>query len=202
MLLGRRIFDTLQDYKLYKDARRISIYLSMPAAEVQTDSLVRHALLAGKQVFVPYLHKSTLTTPDTPVRVMEMVRLNSVQDYESLLPDKWGIPSIDAATVAERECILGNDTGTLDLMLVPGVAFDLDERGSVRRLGHGKGFYDFFLNRYFAREGTKEGGLKTIGLGLQQQWLDPLAAEEVPMGEYDRVLHGVILGDGSIKESK
>lgn len=174
----------------------------MPAAEVQTDALVRHALQAGKQVFVPYLHKSTLTTPDTPTRVMEMVRLNSIQDYESLLPDKWGIPSIDAATVAERECILGNDTSTIDLMLVPGVAFDLDQHGSVRRLGHGKGFYDFFLNRYFARQGTKEGGLKTIGLGLQQQWLDPSAGESVPMGQYDRVLHGVILGDGSIKESK
>ena len=183
----------------------------MPAAEVQTDAIVRHALSSGKQVFVPYLHKSTLNAPETPVRVMDMVHLKDIQDYESLARDRWGIPSIDDSAVVGRQRILGGDASvfgpeqaTLDLMLVPGVAFDVDEEGAVRRLGHGKGFYDFFLNRYFARaaeHGGKGSSLELLGLALSEQWLNVTAGEHVPMGMYDRKLHGLILGDGQTKNS-
>lgn len=206
---GRNIFESLRDFKPYKDATRISIYLSMPAAEVQTDAIVRDALAAGKQVFVPYLHKSPLETPDTPARVMDMVHLRSVQDYESLTLDRWGIPSIDPATVHERQRILGgpdaqrSDAATLDLMLMPGVAFDFDEAGSVRRLGHGKGFYDFFLNRYLAKQGssTERPPLRLYGLALTEQLLASGSGEEVPTGAHDRRLHGLVLGSGEIRQS-
>ncbi|TQS33351.1 hypothetical protein Golomagni_06309, partial [Golovinomyces magnicellulatus] len=106
---SRCIFDTLKNHPSYKNANRISIYLSMPAAEVQTDAIVRDALSAGKQVFVPYLYKSTLDIPDTPSRIMDMVQLKNIHDYETLAKDKWNIPSIDSETVASRERILGND---------------------------------------------------------------------------------------------
>ncbi|KAM3443321.1 hypothetical protein MY4824_000624 [Beauveria thailandica] len=204
------VFDILQASKEYREAKRISIYLAMPAAEVQTDAIVRHALDAGKQVFVPYLHRSTLSEPGTPARIMDMVQLRSIQDYESLGRDRWGIPSIDDAAVAGRERILGDSPGnfgpspaTLDLMLVPGVAFDSDaEVGiGIRRLGHGKGFYDFFLNRYFARvaeHGSHSDSLRLIGLALTEQWLEP-GDGRVPMGMYDRRLHSLILGSGETK---
>lgn len=182
----------------------------MPAAEVQTDAIVRHALAAGKQVFVPYLHKSPLQTPDTPARVMDMVHLRSVQDYEALQRDRWGIPSIDPATVDSRERILGSPgtagagTATIDLMLLPGVAFDVDDIGRVRRLGHGKGFYDFFLNRYLARQGlppSEDTSLQLYALGLTEQLLSPESGYEVPVGPLDRCLHGLVLGNGEIKET-
>ena len=181
----------------------------MPAAEVQTDAIVRDALAAGKHVFVPYLHKSPLETPDTPARVMDMVHLRSVQDYESLKLDRWGIPSIDPATVHERQRILGgpdaqrSDAATLDLMLMPGVAFDFDDAGSVRRLGHGKGFYDFFLNRYLAKQGggTERPPLALYGLALTEQLLAPGSGEQVPTGAHDRRLHGLVLGSGEIRQS-
>ncbi|KAL6881237.1 5-formyltetrahydrofolate cyclo-ligase [Trichoderma novae-zelandiae] len=205
------IFETLKSFKPYQDARRISIYLSMPAAEVQTDAIVRHALSSGKQVFVPYLHKSPLDEPGTPARVMDMVQLRDVHDYDGLQRDSWGIPSIDPATVHLRRRILGgpdanqSDRATLDLILMPGVAFDTDERGCVRRLGHGKGFYDFFLNRYLATKPHDEAGgehvLRFYGLALKEQLLDPMADEPVPMGQFDRKLHGLILGNGEIKLS-
>lgn len=211
-ITGRRIFEALKDFKPYKDAGRISIYLSMPAAEVQTDAIVRHALDAGKQVFVPYLHRSPLETSDTPARVMDMVRLQSIQDYESLQLDRWGIPSIDPATVHDRQRILGgpdvhrSDKSTLDLILMPGVAFDFDEAGSVRRLGHGKGFYDFFLNRYLAKMDPSGGSLDRpplllYGLALTEQLLSASSGEQVPTGPYDRNLHGLVLGSGQIRES-
>ena len=180
----------------------------MPSGEIQTDAIVRHALAAGKQVFVPYLHRSPLQTPDTPARVMDMVHLENLQDYESLKLDRWGIPSVDPGTVHARRRILGgpdvhhSDQATLDLILMPGVAFDVDDTGGVRRLGHGKGFYDFFINRYLASSETKhlseQKPLQLYGLALTEQFI---TAEDgqVPIGQYDRRLHGLILGNGEIK---
>lgn len=210
---GHTIHTRLLALKPYTDASRISVFLSMPAAEVQTDEIVRHALASGKQVYVPYLHKSPFTSSGSnagtnlPARVMDMVRLNSVEDYESLGRDKWGIPSIDPSTVAQRERILGDrdaqhpNDATLDLILMPGVAFDVapDSR-EIRRLGHGKGFYDFFLERYAEKLGAlsvQKPSVLLYGLGLKEQFLSS-PTEAVPVGPYDQPLHGLLLGDGRI----
>lgn len=142
---------------------------------------------------------------------MDMVQLRDVQDYNRLQRDSWGIPSIDPATVHLRQRIFGepdvhkSDQSTLDLILMPGVAFDTDDAGCVRRLGHGKGFYDFFLNRYLAAKPHGEAGngpaLRFYGLALTEQLLNPVTDEPVPMGQYDRKLHGLILGNGEVKLS-
>ncbi|KAH6996144.1 hypothetical protein BKA56DRAFT_666396 [Ilyonectria sp. MPI-CAGE-AT-0026] len=208
---SRQVFDALKDFKPYQDATHISVYLSMPSAEVQTDAIVRHALAAGKQVFVPYLHKSTLQIPDAPARVMDMVRLANLQDYESLKLDSWGIPSVDPATVHQRQHILGgpnaqdSDQAVLDFMVVPGVAFDFDEAGSVRRLGHGKGFYDFFINRYLSRLETRglsqTRPLLLYALALNEQLLPAASGQPIPTDSHDRQLHGLILGNGEIREA-
>lgn len=198
--------------KLYQDAKRIGIYLSMPTGEVQTDAIVRDALESGKQVFVPYLHKSQDQSPDTPRSVMDMVKLGSMADYESLERDSWGIPSIDPKTVHEREHILGNSTtstevGQLDMVLMPGVAFDIDpQNGFVRRLGHGKGYYDYFLHRYVQGRGpavTEQAqgpsiGALLYGLALEEQLLHANDEYAVPAGEQDHLLHGLLVGNGKV----
>ncbi|CAF3519915.1 hypothetical protein SNK03_009557 [Fusarium graminearum] len=206
---SRCIFESLKELQPYKDARRISIYLAMPTAEVQTDAIVRHALGAGKQVFVPYLHKSPFQTPDTPSRVMDMVHLENIQDYESLKLDKWGIPSVDPATADARQRILGDsdveapDPAILDFIVVPGVAFDFDESGSIRRLGHGKGFYDFFINRYMAKLESKgiaqQNPLHLYGLALKEQMVPATSEHQIPTDTHDRRLNGLVIGDGEIK---
>jgi 5-formyltetrahydrofolate cyclo-ligase len=186
----------------------------MPGCEIQTDPIVRHALASGKQVFVPYLHKSGLPPGEGPVRLMDMVSLKSIQDYESLQRDKWGIPSVDSATVHERQRSVGELDGDrsadvlLDLILLPGVAFDLDpETGAVRRLGHGKGFYDYFLHRYALATKTEKDSssgdpsVLLYALALKEQLLSPTAGEAVPVGVHDQSLDGIILGDGQIKQS-
>lgn len=186
----------------------------MPDCEVQTDAIVRHALVTGKQVFVPYLHKSGLPAGEGPVRLMDMVSLRNIEDYESLQRDKWGIPSVDSATVHERQRSVGELDGErsadipLDLILLPGVAFDLDpETGAVRRLGHGKGFYDYFLHRYALATNTgktSSGGGPSVllyALALKEQFLSPTSGETVPVAVHDQPLDGLILGDGQIKES-
>lgn len=209
---GHTVYTKLLAFKPYADASRISVFLSMPSAEVQTDEIVRHALASGKQVFIPYLHKSPFASnpaadPNIPTRVMDMVRLNGMEDYESLERDKWGIPSIDPKSVSQRQRILGDqdaqhpNDAILDLILMPGVAFDVaPDSKEIRRLGHGKGFYDFFLKRYAEKLGAlsvNKPPVSLYGLGLREQFLSS-PTETVPVGPYDQPLHGLLMGDGRI----
>lgn len=147
----------------YKRAKSLSIYLSMPASEAQTDLLVRDALREGKKVFVPFLYAPTTTqdgvTGSKQRKTMDLLRLNSEEEYDGLSKDAWGIPSLSADGVEDRENAMGgkgltlageetsqdeSSTGGLDLVVVPAVAFD----SHMDRLGHGAGFYDAFLTRF------------------------------------------------------
>ncbi|KAK9773565.1 hypothetical protein AB5N19_11043 [Seiridium cardinale] len=208
------VFNSLSRFEPYINAKRVAVYLSMPNGEIQTDPIVRHALSAGKQVFVPYLHKSGLSNGEGPARLMDMVSLRDIADYESLRRDKWGIPSVDAATVNDRQRSVGELEGKssrdapLDLILMPGVAFDTDPTtGTVRRLGHGKGFYDYFLHRYALRATEKERAsdghpaVLLYALGLSEQFLLASSGESVPVGPHDQPIDGLFLGSGELKQS-
>ncbi|KAF7535550.1 hypothetical protein G7054_g5294 [Neopestalotiopsis clavispora] len=208
------VFNSLSRSEPYINAKRVAVYLSMPHGEIQTDPIVRHALSSGKQVFVPYLHKSGLPPGEGPARLMDMVSLNDIADYESLQPDKWGIPSVDAATVNQRQRSVGELGGNvsadapLDLILLPGVAFDTDpETGSIRRLGHGKGFYDYFLHRYALRASEEDRAsdghpaILLYALALREQFLPPSSGESVPVGPHDQPIDGLFVGDGEFKQS-
>lgn len=192
------------------EANRVSIFLSMPNGEIQTDSIVRHALGSGKEVFIPYLYRPDQVPSDGfPSRVMDMVRLRDLEDYEALKRDKWGIPSISSADVRGRERALGGQGGQdskealLDLVLMPGVAFDLSpDDGAIRRLGHGRGFYDHFVNRYKAKAismGLQETSVSLYGLALSEQFLATPSEGSVPVGTFDQPLDGLILGNGEVK---
>ena len=141
----------------YQKAKSLSIYLSMPKGELSTCSIVKDALQAGKQVFVPYVYKVTRSMPGTPSSVMNMVSLHSLEDYETLEPDSWGIPTPSEASLGDRklcfaekhnkDCMykqVAEESEAIEMVIMPGMAFD---RG-LGRLGHGKGYYDFFLQRY------------------------------------------------------
>jgi 5-formyltetrahydrofolate cyclo-ligase len=137
----------------YKAARRISVYLSMPGGEISTTNIVRDALDQGKKVFIPYTYTKTNPEEGQPRSIMDMVELQSMSDFESLAVDKWGIPTPSEHSISSRvNCFGGtgitngdtNDVAEgLDLIVMPGMAFD----ASFGRLGHGKGFYDYFLTR-------------------------------------------------------
>lgn len=177
----------------------------MPSGEVQTDRIVRDALSCGKQVFVPHISKASKTSPNSPLSTMEMVKLFSISDYESLEKDSWGIPSTDPKTIDQREKILhpiqGQNNG-LDLVLLPGVAFQMDPATKlIKRLGHGKGFYDHFLQQYRSKfqsenEMTSREGVGLYGLALKEQYLSEDGKMSVPIDEHDCLLNGLIIGDG------
>lgn len=107
----------------------------MPSGELSTTGIVKDALQRGKNVYIPYIH-----TQDN-ISVMDMFALGSMSEFESLQPDKWGIPSLLVTQIEGRQNALVQG---LDLIVMPGMAFD----HGFRRLGHGKGYYDHFLTRY------------------------------------------------------
>lgn len=207
------ISNTVTKTTQYQNAKRIGVYLSMPAGEVQTDSIVRDALNSGKQVFIPYIYEPSKkgTTETNSRSLMEMVKLVSLADYESLQRDRWGIPSIDPNTFDQRERVLQTcleQGGGLDIIFVPGVAFQIDLQSKlVRRLGHGKGYYDSFLHQYQAKfhsDSQVSSQLKVpslYGLCLKEQYLSTDDKIDVPMETHDYLLQGLAIGDGTFHNS-
>lgn len=114
----------------FANARALSMYLHMPAGEAQTTQLLAAAFGAGKKVYVPKIMGRTADD-------LKMVHALSPADVAAFPKDKWLIPDPPLATpddVPRDDPILEQD---LELVLLPGVAFD--RRGG--RLGHGKAYY-------------------------------------------------------------
>ncbi|KAL5340399.1 hypothetical protein BJX70DRAFT_396907 [Aspergillus crustosus] len=189
----------------YQRAQRIGVYLSMPTGELSTTAIVEDALKNHKQVFVPYIHSIETTTTHQKTSVMDMLALDSMEEFLSLERDNWGIPSLTQAQASsKRNCFGGTglsaaiakDTTSpsgLDLIVMPGMAFD----PGFRRLGHGKGYYDSFLTRYLRWEA--ESGADTrkipllVALSLKEQTLSP--PEEIPVTNHDWPVAILLVGD-------
>ncbi|KAI7301990.1 hypothetical protein KC315_g16342, partial [Hortaea werneckii] len=77
----------------------------------------------------------------------------------------------------------------LDLIVVPGVAFDRD----MARMGHGAGFYDGYLTRLVTEGRHKKPFL--VGLCLAEQVLEP---GRIVMEEWDWRVDAVATGDGRL----
>ncbi|EXJ74805.1 uncharacterized protein A1O5_01501 [Cladophialophora psammophila CBS 110553] len=184
----------------YQSAKSMAIFLSMPGREVSTRDIVLHALDSGKSVFVPYLHAGE--APKS--KVMDMLQLQDKDDFHSLSPDAWGIPSLSRDSVERRRNALGGigilnrssqdqqDPPTLDLVFMPAVAFDQ----SHRRLGHGKGFYDRYLSKYkdtLARSQSRRPMPLLMGIALRQQVLLP--GETIPADEHDWTIDQIVVAD-------
>ncbi|RDW83691.1 5-formyltetrahydrofolate cyclo-ligase [Aspergillus mulundensis] len=203
---SRTVANRLFSLPEYQKAERIGVYLSMPSGELSTTAIVEDALKNNKQVFVPYIHSIETTTTQQKTSVMDMLALDSMEEFMSLEPDKWGIPSLTKAQAqSKKNCFggtglyqaLAKDTTAgssgLDLIVMPGMAFDT----GFRRLGHGKGYYDSFLTRYLRWEA--EMGLSTrsmpllVAASLKEQTLSP--PEEVPVTNHDWLVDVVIVGD-------
>ncbi|PLB41845.1 5-formyltetrahydrofolate cyclo-ligase [Aspergillus candidus] len=202
---SRTVTNRLFSLAEYQNAKRIGVYLSMPTGELSTTAIVQDALTSGKEVFVPYIHSAQV--PSQPkTSVMDMLALDSMDEFQSLARDRWGIPSLTKDQVSsKRNCFGGigvaadatEETATkgdwgLDLIVMPGMAFD----DGFRRLGHGKGYYDRFLKRYLK---CAETDMPTpempslVALALREQLLSP--SEEIPVAQHDWPVDIILVGD-------
>lgn len=121
-----RITESIVALPEYQKALSIMAYVDF-RNEVQTGELIKKALQDGKKVAVPY-------TDLAGKRLIPSL----LEDFPGdLVPGTYGILEPPA------DCLRPVGPEELDLVIVPGVAFD--ERGN--RLGYGGGFYDRFLPR-------------------------------------------------------
>ncbi|KAI7537307.1 hypothetical protein KC331_g11000 [Hortaea werneckii] len=85
--------------------------------------------------------------------------------------------------------VIGKNGGGLDLIVVPGVAFDRE----MARMGHGAGFYDGYLTRLVTEGRYKKPFL--VGLCLAEQVLEP---GRILMEDWDWRVDAVATGDGRL----
>jgi 5-formyltetrahydrofolate cyclo-ligase len=102
-------------------AKRVMFYMAF-CGEVNTEEMMKKAALLGKTVTVPVCERNRISI--RPCRLDAHARLRQ---------GPYGVKE-----PAVKKCISADK---LDLVIVPGVAFD--PRGN--RLGRGKGYYDRFL---------------------------------------------------------
>jgi 5-formyltetrahydrofolate cyclo-ligase len=128
-------------------AQMIHCYVSW-RNEVDTHCLIKELLQQGKKVVVPVVEKRRRTLTHA-----------QIDAFEELLPGAYGIlePSQDR--------LKPTPVSDLDLIIVPGVAFDINGN----RLGFGGGYYDRFLS---------ECRTFKIGLCYQFQILETIPTEK------------------------
>jgi 5-formyltetrahydrofolate cyclo-ligase len=156
-MASKAIMAILLECEAYRRAEAVMAYASM-ADEVQLQGLLEHSLKAGKFLALPY------------VISQGMMGAARVKSLAALTEGAYGI-----LTVAEEGRVM-LPPGSLDLIVVPGVAFGLD--GS--RLGMGAGFYDRFLSE-------REPQARRIALCFDCQ-----LAEEIPMEVHDQRVEAII----------
>lgn len=145
----------------FKAARSVMLFAPAPD-EVNALPLFEAALAAKKIVCLPRMDWAARTM--APVVIDSRSFASEVRQHGIVEP-KGG----KAASPA-----------SLDLVVVPGVAFD----ASGRRLGRGAGFYDRFLSAY---RSSRPAGGAALGLCFDMQVVD-----RVPAEAHDEPLDGVV----------
>lgn len=154
-----QVYERFFSLKIVRQAQAIMIYYSI-AHEVETHSIIKQLLGQGKRVGLPVCRE------DRSLDVREIISLNQVvrKDFKTFSLYEPG---------KETSIIPADD---LDLVIIPGIAFDLDGN----RLGHGAGYYDRFLHNLPSH-------IYRLGLAYQFQVIP-----YVPVSKYDIPVNGLL----------
>lgn len=134
--------------EVFVKAARVMLYMPM-RSEIDILSVALEAFRLGKSVCVPRV--------ETGRKSMNAIEMTSFDD-ESMDADALGVRAPKAGQIVPSE--------TIDLVVVPGVAFDMHGF----RLGRGGGYYD----RYLAR---LPHSAATIGICFDLQFVDDIPTE-------------------------
>ena len=153
LVIQRRVMNLPQ----YKSATIIGAYFPI-GSEVRTEYLIRSALDSQKVVLLPKVTSDKIAFS----RVFEA----DLRDNK-LVQGRFRILEPPRSSY--------NAQKNIDLLIVPGIAFD--KYGN--RIGYGKGYYDRFMKQ--------NDFLFSIGLGFRFQVLD----DTLPCCEFDQRLHAI-----------
>ncbi len=141
----------LAELNPFQDASIVMLYMPL-ANEVDLTPIAIRCFQEGKTVCVPQV--------DWRLKNMKAVEVHSFDDHIMELDEHGLRTPRDGAPIP---------TNLIDLVVVPGLAFD----AHGRRLGRGGGYYDRFLSK-LRRSAT------SIGLAFEEQMID-----QVPINEND-----------------
>ncbi len=148
---SEKIKERLFNLSVFKQAKVVLFYLSLPE-EVQTYSMIKAAFRINKRVALPVVKN---------VNRREIIPFEIKNPEPELILGPFKIPQPKPS-----ECY-PLSLEEIDLVVVPGVAFD--ERGN--RLGFGAGFYDRFLKKLTHQT-------KFVGLAFECQLTDKIPSEK------------------------
>lgn len=152
---SRQVAEHIMACDAYRKAKCIMGYLAF-GQELSVDMVLRHALSVGKLVAVPHIISATEFVPVL------------LQGFEAFELDRFGIRSVP-------QPVRIIDPASIDLVLVPGVAFGID--GS--RVGMGVGYYDRFL--------PQAKGAVTVGVAYEA-----LLQRAIPCDKYDAQVEYIV----------
>lgn len=135
------IKNKIMDLDVYKNSKVIALYSSMKS-EVDTKDLIKESLSLGKSVLLPRIINKNK---------MIFIEINNDTEYER---NSFGVLEP-----------IGKEVSDIDLMIIPGVAFDKFNN----RLGYGRGYYDKYL---------KDKDIYKIGICFIEQMVDNIDVED------------------------
>ena len=156
---SRAVAGQLEELPFYREAATIMFFLSF-RSEVDTRGMVEENLAKGKRVLVPK------SLPQERVLVPSQL-LDLEKD---LALGYYDIPEPRAEVLRPVE------PAEIDLLIVPGVAFDLQGN----RLGYGGGYYDRFFERL-------RPGVPLVAIAFELQ-----IVSRVPIEPWDRRMDWVV----------
>lgn len=149
--------------------RTIMFFVSF-RSEVETREMIEESLARGKRVLVPK------SLPEERVLVP-----SQLLDFEKdLVPGYYDIPE------PHPEALRPVEPSEIDLLIVPGVAFDLQGN----RLGYGGGYYDRFFERL-------RPGVPLVALAFELQIIP-----RVPVEPWDRRMDWLVTEERVLHTSR
>ncbi len=120
----QKILEQLTRWDPYNSAEYVMVYADF-RNEIRTHGIMQHLLSNKKKLIVPLTQKENIDI--LPIQI---------QSLNDLTPGHFGLSEPNAKINQPF------DSELLDLILIPGIVFDL----SGNRIGFGKGYYDHFLS--------------------------------------------------------
>ncbi|MDD5014444.1 MAG: 5-formyltetrahydrofolate cyclo-ligase [Atribacterota bacterium] len=156
---SRQIFLSLTETVEYRKSQNIMFYVAT-RSEVQTEEMIKASIRAGKNIFVPVI--LTECNNLAPSKIFDFNNELKIGKKGILEPKK------------EYQRLFFPEN--IDLIIVPGIAFDLDGN----RIGRGFGYYDNYLREISI-------STKIIALAFEIQII-----EKIPADKNDIPVHKII----------
>lgn len=163
---SKAITSTLINSDAFNNAKTVMCYVSF-GTEVDTKLIINECFKQGKTILIPIIIKNADGTS-----YMEASEL--IEPTMDLAPGTMGILEPKVSSIRIK------DPKTIDLIVIPGLAFD--KNGN--RLGYGAGYYDYYLKR--VRDDCYQ-----IAITFSCQLI-----EMIPIEEHDRPIPHIITERG------